>query len=703
MEGPTVKTTRPCILAAAILGLALACATAPRSPERSTPMTSVPRVAVPLIEHRLAPEQILKKSQAAEAECDRALAAIAALSDATRTFANTVEAMEQAVDDYADASQRLGLLKDVHPDEKVREAAAQAEENAGKYLVKIASRRDLYKAVMGWQAGAGAHEVLDAQQKRLLELSLRDFRRNGLELDDARLARLVALRTRLTELATEFGRNLNENTDAIEVGQKELEGLPASYVERLGTAKSGARIVTTKYPDYYPFMENAKSGDARRRLYVAMESREAARNTPILKEAVGLRDEEAKLLGYPTHADFVTEEQMAKSAKTVADFLGALKVQLKTRRDADFQKMLEIKRGELADPKADLKPWDVAYYLNQIKKRDFSLDTEKIREFFPAETVLSGMFKVYEKLLGVEIKEVPHADVWSPDVKLYEIHDRPSGAYLGAFYADLYPRKGKYGHAASAPVTIARQVGNEYRAPIAVLLANFNPASGDRPSLLSHDEVKTLFHEFGHIMHQTLTTARYGSQSGSTVARDFVEAPSQMLENWVYEKPVLDLMSGHYLDPTKKLPAETVAKIKLARTYDAGYRYTRQVFLASFDQSLHTAGAQVDPDAESNRLYEEILGLSPAKDTHFPATFGHLMGGYDAGYYGYLWAEVFADDMFSKFSEKGVLDPELGRRYRDTILSKGRSEEPAKLLEEFLGRTPNNEAFLSKLGIRGQP
>jgi thimet oligopeptidase len=690
------------LLAACAASLATACATTanPRTDDRRAPiMPTVERIPVPLIDHKIAPDDILRKSQAAEADCEKALRAIEALPDASRTFANTVEAMEQAVADYLDASSRLGILKDIHPSDKVRQAASVAEENSGKYLVQVASRRELYKAVKGWQANAGAREVLDTAQQRLLELALRDFRRNGLELPDDKLKRLVDLRTRLTELSTQFGQHLNENTDSIEVSEAELDGLPAALVDRLARSKSGGRVVTTKYPDYYPFMDNAKSEAARQRLYVAMESREAARNTPLLKEAIALRDEEAKLLGYATHADFVTGDQMAKDAKTVGAFLAALREQLKPRRDADFAKMLELKRAQTGDAKAELKPWDVPYYLNQIKKRDFAIDNEKIREFFPAQTVLTGMFKVYETLLGIEIKEVADADVWAPEVKLYEVRDRGTNAYVASFYMDLFPRKGKYGHAASAGVTVARMLGGKYNAPIALVMANFNPPGGGRPSLLAHDEVKTLFHEFGHVMHQTLTVARYGSQAGSAVARDFVEAPSQVLENWVYEKAALDLMSGHYQDPAKKLPQETIEKMKAARTFDAGWRYTRQVFLASFDQALHTTSQAIDPDEVSRRLYQEVLGIPPAPNTHFPATFGHLMGGYDAGYYGYLWAEVFADDMFSLFEQKGVMDQELGRRYREAILAPGRSEEPDKLLERFLGRAPSNEAFLRKLGI----
>ncbi len=694
---------RSLVLPVLLGGLSLACATAkPAGKSGAEPAASpaMPqRVQVPLIDHHLAPAQIAERLQAAQAECDKALAALVAVPDAQRTFANTPEAMELALDSYGDTAGRLSILKDIHPDEKVREASAQAEETAGKYMVQIASRRDLYRAIKGYLANAGTKEPLDEQQKRLLELTMRDFRRNGLELPDDKLARLVALRTRLTELSTEFSRNLNENVDSIQVTQAELAGVPEPLVQRLKKAADGRVIVTTKYPDYIPFMENASSGEARRRLYVAFQSREAARNLPLLQEALTLRDEEARLLGYPNHADFVTEDQMARTSKTVATFLADLKEKLRPLRDRDLSKMTELKRQQTGDKSAKVDPWDVAYYLNQIKKRDFALDGEALRDYFPAQTVLEGMFKVYETLFSIDIREVKGADLWAPEVKLYEIRDRPSGAYVASFYMDLFPRPGKYGHAASASVTMARQVGPKYLAPVALIMANFNPPSGDRPSLLSFEEVRTMFHEFGHVMHQTLTSARYGSQAGTAVARDFVEAPSQMLENWVYEKPALDLMSGDFRDPSQKLPAATFDKLLAARSFDAGWRYTRQVFLASFDQALHTAGPKVNPDEVDQRLYTDILGLTPVAGTHFAASFGHLMGGYDAGYYGYLWSEVFADDMFAVFKDKGVLSPEVGRRYRDIILAKGKSEEPEKLLRDFLGREPNNQAFLKTIGL----
>jgi thimet oligopeptidase len=658
------------------------------------------RIPVPLLNHRIPAEAIGPALDAAMAECDARLAALVALPAEARTFANTVEALEQAGASFSDAAMRLQILKEIHTDPAVRDAAAAAEEKSGQYGVRMGARRDLYQAVLAYVAHAGKTEVLDAQQTRLLELTRRDFRRNGLELDDAKLARLVEIRSRLTTLATEFQQHLNENVDSLILSDEELVGLPAPFLARLPVGPKGTgRVLTTKYPDYIPFMENGENASARRRLFNLFNNREVLRNEPILKEAIALRDEAAKLLGYATHADYVTDDRMAKGAATVRSFLASLATKMQPRRDRDYARLVELKREQLKDPSATLDPWDLAYYLNAWKKRDFELDTETIREFFPAGHVVQAMFGVYEDLLSIRLKEVPHADVWSESVKLYEVRDAETDALFACFYTDLYPRPGKYGHAAVAPVTIPRDSPEGYRVPVSVLLANFTPASGDRPALLTHEEVRTLFHEFGHVMHQSLTTARFGSQAGFSVAGDFVEAPSQMLENWVFAPEVLNRLSGHYQDPSRKLPAALIQKMEAARIFDAGYRYTRQVYLATFDQTLHTSGPTVDVRAVEHRLYREILGLEPVRETLFSASFGHLMGGYDAGYYGYLWSEVFAADMFTLFEAKGVLSRELGRRYRDTILALGRSIEPAALLEAFLGRPANDAAFLKKIGL----
>ena len=663
-------------------------------------MNRLPRVAVPLIEHRLSPDQVRAKGAEAEAACRKAMDAIAAVPPESRTFGSTVDAFEQSLSDYMDAVNRLTILKDVHPEKDVRLAAADVEEAAGKYLVELMARRDVYAALDGYAKTAGAKEKLDPEQRRLMDLTLRDFRRNGLSLPEEQQKKLVAIQQRLVELQSQFGLNLNSNTSHIVVTEAELQGLPEAYVKRLKDAPDGkGKIVTCKYPDYFPFMENAVDGAARRRLYVAFQTREAEKNTPLMKEAIRLRDQAAKLLGYQNHADFVTEERMAKSSGNVKAFLEDLRARLVPRRDADYAKLTALKREMTGDANAVLEPWDTSFYFNQLKKRDWALDTEAIRAYFPMETVLKGLFSVYEQLFSIRIARVEGADTWA-NVPLFEITDASDGSHVAHFYLDLYPREGKYGHAAAAGVTVARRMGDKYLAPIALMMTNFNPSTPEAPSLLSHDEVETLFHEFGHIMHQTLTAARYGSLSGTAVARDFVEAPSQMLENWVFEKDVLDRMSGHYQDPSKKLPAETVAKLKAARTFNAGYHYTRQIFLALFDQAIHTSGPDVDVDAVDRELYAKVLALKPVEEARFPATFNHLMGGYDSGYYGYLWSEVFADDMFTKFKANGVLDAATGMSYRRNILEPGKMLDADVLLKNFLGREPNKDAFLEKLGIQ---
>ncbi|MFN7134441.1 MAG: M3 family metallopeptidase, partial [Myxococcales bacterium] len=397
-------------LLAAACGLIFGCATTQQpaglvQPRRSPDMRKVKHVDVPLIEHRLTPEEIADREARARTACHEKLSSIAAMPAAQRTFANTVDALEQAVMDYLDTTQRLGILKELHTDEKVRRAAGEVEEAAGKYLVALSARRDLYRAVQAWVDGPGRTEELDPQQQRLLELTLRELKRSGHRLNDEQLAELVRLRTRMAELGMQFQRNLNENTDSVEFEEAELAGLPEAFVKRLKKAPNGRTIVTTKTPDYVAFMENARNEAARRRLYVAYMSREAGTNIPILKEVLALRHQAARLLGYEHHADYVTEDRMAKNARNVAEFLASLRTQLKPRRDQDFGKLTALKRTETNRPDAVLEPWDVTYFFSQLKKRDYALDNEKIREFFPMQTVLSGMYRVYETLFGIEIAE----------------------------------------------------------------------------------------------------------------------------------------------------------------------------------------------------------------------------------------------------------------------------------------------------------
>jgi thimet oligopeptidase len=626
----------------------------------------------------------------AEKTCDAKLAKIAGLKESERTFANTPEAIEQVTTDWSEVVSRASFMKDVHPDEKVRAAAAACEEEAGKYAARIASRKDLYLAVKAWQ---GRGEQVGPQDRRLVELMMRDFHRAGVDLSDEQREKLVSLRSRLAELQTRFSSNLDEDTSSVEMAREELDGMPEGYVARLKKTPAGKYVVTTKYPDYFPFMENAKSSDARRKLEVAFMSRGAKENVKLLDEAVALRDEAARLLGYATHADYVTEVRMAKNARSVQQFEDKLEARLRERLASDRQKMSAMKKADTGDGTIDA--WDWRYYLNQLRKRDYALDDERIRAYFPADKVMAGMMDVYSRLLSVQFRRVEGAPVWADGVSLYEVRD--GGRLLAKFYVDLFPRPGKYGHAAAFGVGPARQLPAGYQIPLTILVVNFTPPASGKIAHLTLNEVETLFHEFGHVMHGSLTTAKYASISGTNVATDFVEAPSQMLENWVYQPEVLKMISSG--PDGEPMPADLIERIARARKFDAGVRYSRQVFLGQFDLYIHTHGAKVDADAAAKKLWAEIMSFPEDPQSHFAAGFGHMMSGYDAGYYGYLWSEVFAADMFTRFAREGVLNPKTGREYRDIILAKGRSEDPDQLLREFLGREPNENAFLRQIGI----
>jgi thimet oligopeptidase len=655
-------------------------------------------VDVPPLRHKWTPGEIAAACEKAEKDTDAKLAALVAVPDAKRTFKESFESFDRILAEYGETVARLSFMKDIHPDGAVRDAGSACEERAGKYSVALSARKDLYLAMKGWLANAGAAagamDKLDAEQKRLVELTMLDFKKNGLELNDADRAKLVELRSKLTDLQTKFQKNLNEDKSFITVTKKEdLAGLPDDFIAaHEDPKKKGTYIITTKYPDYYPVMENCTKESTRRALQVAFMNKGGPENLKLLDEAVALRAQAAKLLGYKVHADVVAEDRMAKNSATIAAFLGRMRKGLAPALESDTKKMQDIKQK---GAKPAINSWDWRFYMNEIKKRDFAIDDEAVRAYFPSDKVLNGMFEVYAKTFGLTIKDISTKDVWADGVKLYEIRDSESKRLIGKFYADFYPRDGKYGHAAEFTLSSGRSVDGGYRIPMAALVVNFQPPKDGKAALLSMDEVDTLFHEFGHVVHELLTTARYAQQSGTRTALDFVEAPSQMLENWAYHPEVLPMISSG-------MPADLAAKLNAARKYNAGVHYSRQLFLGSFDQAIHTVD-KTNADLTAKKLWSEIMKFPEDPKEHFAGTFGHMMGGYDGGYYGYLWSEVFAADMFTRFAAEGVLNPKTGREYRDRVLARGRTVEPSVLLKDFLGREPNEEAFLKLLGIGAAP
>lgn len=626
----------------------------------------------------------------------QALDQVAAIPAEQRTIDNTLLALEKISADFTDEVSPLTFMGYVSTDEAISAEGSNCESAVGQFSVDIYTRRDLYQSFVNAVAR-------NTDEARLLKVTKDSFEKNGLKLSDEILAQVRQLKAQLAEKETQFSTNLNIDKTSVVFSADELAGLPADYIASLKKTDNGGLIVTTKESDYPLVMQNAVNAETRRKMMLAYLSRGTqTNNSKLLSEAVSLRSKIASLMGYKNWADYKTDGRMAQNGANVLNFLNGLKSKLAVRDQSDLAKLLAFKK-EL-DPSATvLNQSDISYLSYQLQKRDFSLDNEKIREYFPADVVISGLFKVYSEMLGLRFEEVKDAKVWSPDVHLYEIHNAVDDQLIAYFYADFFPRAGKYGHAAAFPLISGRVIGENgaYSLPVASIVANLNPPLNGKPSLLAHDDVVTMFHEFGHIMHQTLTRAPYATLSGSSVAQDFVEAPSQMLENWPWSANILNSLSGHYLDHSKKLPADLLEKMIAAREFNQGYNYTKQLLYALYDMTLHTAGSELqDVNQIYLDLYKQIIGVEPLAGQQFPASFGHLMGGYDAGYYGYLWSEVYAQDMFSMFPSDNLMNPIVGYRYRKIILEKGNQTEALDLLKEFLNREPSADAFFRKLHIQ---
>ena len=451
-----------------------------------------------------------------------------------------------------------------------------------------------------------------------------------------------------------------------------------------------------EYPDCVPFVEQSPRRDLRRQLEFKFRNRAVVENRALIEEAVELRAKTAQKLGYSTWAHFVLELRMAKDPKAVEQFYEDLVPGLKTKAAGELE-VLRVLLGDLHDD-SELKSWDLLYLDTQLRKRDYGIDQNEIAEYFPLEQVIDGMFEITGEVFGLEYRKVEDALTWHSDVAVYEIANAASSETVAWFYADFFPRDGKFGHAAQFDL-VKGQRGDDgtYIKPRCAMVANFTKPTAEQPSLLKHDEVLTLFHEFGHVLHAGLTTAETARFSGADCEWDFVEAPSQIMEHWCWQAEVLQRFGRHY--KTKEpIPDSLIERLVAARDLNVALLSLRQVYYGTLDMALHAVDHAVDLAAADRETYEVTL-LPFHEGTFMLAGFGHLMGGYDAGYYGYLWSKVFGDDMFSVFEAEGVTSPSLGARYRQQILARGGSVDAADLLRNFLGREPSNEAFLRHLGL----
>lgn len=631
----------------------------------------------------------------ARVKLEKDLAALIAIPQAERTFENTIMGYERAFDNYGNALGMSGFLSYVSTDKQFRDAANDLQMQISQYMVDVATRRDVYKAIREY---TDTNPRLDPVQAKLVKEMLIGFKNSGMDLNDADLEKFKALNKEKAEYIIKFDKNIQEYKDPLAVTQEQLRGLGEDYIKKLSKTDDGKYLVTLDYPDYVPFMQNADDEQARKELEFKFNRRGGQENVELLEKTLTLRREIARLLGYKNHAELRLEDRMAKNPKTVMAFLKDLQKKLKPLGKKEDKEMIAYKNSKTGKNSRTLYSWESGYWSNKFRKENLELDSEKIKEYFPSQVVIDGMLDLFGGVFGITFEPVD-IPVWHPDVKAFKIKDKASGELVAYFYMDLYPREGKYKHAACFGLVEGEEKQDgTYQIPFVAIVANLNKPSGDTPSLLKHSEVETLFHEFGHVLHNALTKAKYSAFSGTSVSWDFVEAPSQMLERWAWDPQVLKKISKHY-KTGEALPDDLIKRMIAAKNFGAGGMYLRQDFFAQYDMTLHTADTTPDTTKLYFELTKKIRGLPLTKGTIPQASFGHIMGGYDAGYYGYLWSEVIAEDFFGEFKKNGIFNPETGLKFRREILEKGGTLDEEKMVENFLGRPADNKPFLKSIGL----
>jgi thimet oligopeptidase len=572
----------------------------------------------------------------------------------------------------------LGIVSATAPDKPVRKAADDCRLKLAALQTQLYQNGEVYARLRSATPDTPA-------AKRLQLLTLEGFEDSGVSLPTEKRARAKAIFDSISALGVEFKHNTSENLGTVTMSVAELEGMPLSYRESHPVNADGLIELKMNTPDFVPFMENAISPEARRRYYTAFNRMGGERNLAILNEAAQLRKELAGLFGKPSFAHHIIARRMAGSPENVLRFLDSVQAKVAEAELRDLAILRQAKADFLGRPVAETKfeRWDTAFYTERVRRARFNVDQDALRRYFPTQASIAWLMDLAQRLFAVRFipAEVP---VWHPDVRYFDIVDATGQRIAGAYF-DLYPREGKYNHAAVWPVRgVSTRIG---RQPISVLVTNMNRTG------LDHGELETLLHEFGHLLHGTLSRTEFSSMAGTSVRRDFVEVPSQMLEEWARHTEPMALIRTHCTD-CPMVDADLLRRINQARRFGAGIHYSRQHVLATFDMAM--AGPQPGDALATYSALEKASALGHTPGTMFPARFGHLLGGYAAGYYGYMWSEVIALDMASQWQGK-LMDPNVSLRYRDLVLARGGETPAEQIVREFLGREPSPTAFFAEI------
>ena len=658
----------------------------------------------------ISPDTIEADIKDAIEHCKAVIAELVASKEVS--YDNVVLKLEEADDALGKLFSPISHMNSVISSDELRSAHDACLPHLSEYSTFVGQHQglcDLYKAL----AQSDEFEDLSEAQQKVVTNAVRDFELSGVALPDEKKAQYAEMVARLSDLSSQFSNNVMDATLAFTkhiTDESELAGLPQSALDAASQAAHEkdlqGYLFTLDIPSYLPVMMYADNRELREEMYRAYVTRASNLsqegkfdNAAIIDETLKLRQQVAQLLGFDNYAEYSLATKMAADVDQVVDFLEDLAKRSKPQGELEKQELTEFAASHFNQ--AELEAWDYAYYAEKLKQDKYSVSDEELRPYFPEQRVLSGLFEVVSRLYGLSIVEVENVDTWHKDVRFFEIHDS-IGRLRGSFYLDLYARAKKRGGAWMDECRVRRVLEDgELQSPVAYLTCNFSGPVGNKPALFTHDEVITLFHEFGHGIHHMLTQVNVAGVSGiNGVAWDAVELPSQFLENWCWQPEALSFISGHY-ETSEPLPQDLLDKMLAARNFQSAMQMLRQLEFSLFDFKLHQ---QAQPEKSVQALLDEVRQqvavIIPPSFNKFQNSFGHIFaGGYAAGYYSYKWAEVLSSDAFSRFEEEGIFNHQTGQDFLNNILEKGGSKEPMELFKAFRGREPNTDALLRHSGI----
>ncbi|MEI8301363.1 MAG: M3 family metallopeptidase [Chlamydiota bacterium] len=593
----------------------------------------------------------------------------------------------------------LSSIALVEPKDDLRKSANDAYQALQEEWIRtLSDKTELYRKLsIALQKDQGK---LEPYEKYYLEQLLQEMKLDGLHLPDKEREKLKTLKIELSKLSESFARNIQEDHSSITLPKEALSGLSEDVEKQLKQDDQGNKILTCDYPVYFAVMKTCVNSDTRKALYRAFTNRAYPNNEIVLKEIIAKRDQLAKLLGFKSFSQLQLSNEMVKDPQHAESFLNKLSSHSVHKGQEELAAFKTTLNNLTFTQDGKLYPWDVSYIEEKYRQARYDIDDELIRAYFPVETTIQGLIRIFEKFFDLKMETLPIQGLWHEDAKLVKITDRCSNQVYGYVIMDLFPRPNKYSHACHSTLITGLNLPNgEQTTGLSLLIANFPKSTESKPSLLTLSDVRTFFHEFGHGIHAILGRTQFSGTAGTSVKVDFVELPSQMLEEWLWDPDILTLVSSHY-KTGEKLSKDIIDKILRARTSSSGCFIGRQCLLSQFALACFAPGENKDTNQLLQNIHQDMhLYYAYDKESHFPASFGHL-DGYGARYYGYLWSRVFALDVFEQIKQEGLLNPVAGKRYIKEILSKGGSEDPSQMLKAYLGRDPSQKAFLKAYGIQ---